>query len=199
MEYVTEDRVVVKTLPLVMTHSGRHFLPFSLRKAAGKVLADYLEKDRIRFQTEVAKNDLEAYIIEHNIRLEESEFISASTEAERTAIAELLSAGRDWLETDGEESTLAEYVEQRAKIVAVVAPVQFRLSERSARTESAEQCIAKMNLTRTLIPGLVETHNVTEEEVAELLVQVAVLEKWHTERLTEQEKLALNVVRLFSR
>lgn len=172
-------------------------MPFSLRKSAIKILAEFLERDRIRIQTEVAKNDLEAYIIDHNLRLDDNEFALFSTDAERTAITELLRAGRDWLETDGEDSTLSEYVEQRAKLVAAVAPVQFRLTERTARADASKHCVAKINITRTLIPGLVETHNVTAEEVAELLSQAEEIEKWLTEKLDEQAQLALNIVRFY--
>jgi len=86
-----EEKIVTKTIPLRVTKSPRTSLPFNLRKTTIKLMGEYNEKDRIRVQTEMAKNDLEAYIILSKDKIEDSTFIEFSTESDREKISELSS------------------------------------------------------------------------------------------------------------
>ena len=67
--------------------------------------------EKARREASKQKNELESYIIAFQGRLGEDEDLQAvTTEAQREAFAEALTAAEDWLYSDGEDSTAAVFV-----------------------------------------------------------------------------------------
>ena len=68
-------------------------------------------EEKARREASKQKNELESYIIAFQGRLGEDEDLQAvTTEAQREAFAEILTAAEDWLYSDGEESTAAVFL-----------------------------------------------------------------------------------------
>jgi len=90
---------------------------------------------------------------------------------------------------------MSAYVDKKNNLVNLVSPVLFRIKEVQARQDSLLYCDKIFNYTRTYLPVLSITHNVTEEEVSATLQQADDLEKWIMEKLADQAKLELFKVR----
>ncbi|KAF5016837.1 hypothetical protein F66182_11353, partial [Fusarium sp. NRRL 66182] len=92
-------------------------------------------------------------------------FIAASTEAERTKLADLSSETSDWLYADGAEATKDVLKSKLKTLKDLVAPIQKRVEETEKRPE--------------LIAGLKDALDKTSDFVDKVKEQIAKYENWH--------------------
>lgn len=107
----------------------------------------------------------------------------------------ILDIARDWLEDDGFGAPLSILVERRSELAALIAPIAFRIEEVELREETAARCASMFNLTRTLVVPLTETHNITQDEIDDLIAKVEAAELWIESKLAEQRDLDFFLVR----
>ncbi|KAJ4269623.1 lumenal Hsp70 protein [Fusarium torreyae] len=128
-------------------------------------LKAFATSDKARIQREEALNQLEAYTYRIRDYLEGEAFIAASTEKQRTKLAELSSETSDWLYADGAEAT-KDVLKSKLKVLKdLVAPIQKRVDETEKRPE--------------LTTSLKEALDKTSEFVNKIKEQIAEHESWH--------------------
>ncbi|KAF4460937.1 hypoxia up-regulated 1 [Fusarium albosuccineum] len=128
-------------------------------------LKAFAASDRARLQREEALNQLEAFTYKIRDLLEVEAFIEASTEKERTKLAELSSETSEWLYDDGADAT-KEVLKAKLKVLQdLVTPIQKRADEAAKRPE--------------VITSLKEALDKTTEFVNKIKEQIAEHESWH--------------------
>ncbi|KAM0345380.1 hypothetical protein ACHAPU_006542 [Fusarium lateritium] len=128
-------------------------------------LKAFATSDKARMQREEALNQLEAFTYKVRDLLEGDAFIAASSEKERTKLADLSSKTSDWLYADGAEAT-KDVLKSKLKVLKdLVAPIQKRVQETEERPE--------------LTASLKETLEKTSEFVNKIKEQIAEHESWH--------------------
>ncbi|KAF4967523.1 hypothetical protein FSARC_4908 [Fusarium sarcochroum] len=141
----------------------------SLTKAENSKSKDRLKafaaSDKARIQREDALNQLEAYTYKIRDLLEGDAFSAASTEKERTKLAELSSETSDWLYADGAEAKKDVLKSKLKGLKDLVAPIQKRVDETQKRPE--------------LTTSLKEALDKTSEFVNKIKEQIAEHESWH--------------------
>ncbi|RVW23867.1 Heat shock 70 kDa protein 17 [Vitis vinifera] len=97
------------------------------------------KKDAERRRTAELKNNLEGYIYTTKEKLESSEELEKiSTTQERQSFIEKLDEVQEWLYTDGEDATAAEFQERLDLLKSIGDPIFFRLNELTARPAAME-------------------------------------------------------------
>ncbi|RVW53963.1 Heat shock 70 kDa protein 17 [Vitis vinifera] len=107
------------------------------------------KKDAERRRTAELKNNLEGYIYTTKEKLESSEELEKiSTTQERQSFIEKLDEVQEWLYTDGEDATAAEFQERLDLLKSIGDPIFFRLTELTARPaamEDAHKYLGQLN------------------------------------------------------
>jgi len=150
-------------------------------------LQKWEDRDRIKIETNNAKNDLESYIFYIKEKLYEENVIEMSTESERDELNGKVQESSEWLETEGESNTLDEYKKQKSSLESHAKKIFFRVKEANARPESAINCLASINITREILPSIFDKRQVTEEEKTGLLKSCIEIEQWLESMLKLQE------------
>jgi hypoxia up-regulated 1 len=128
-------------------------------------LKSFAASDKARLQREEALNQLEAFTYTIRDLLEGDAFIEASSEKERTKLADLSSETSDWLYADGAEAT-KDVLKSKLKVLKdLVAPIQKRVEESEKRPE--------------LTTSLKESLERTSEFLNKIKEQIAEHESWH--------------------
>lgn len=128
-------------------------------------LKSFAASDKARLQREEALNQLEAFTYKIRDLLEGDAFIEASSEKERTKLADLSSETSDWLYADGAEAT-KDVLKSKLKVLRdLVAPIQKRVEESEKRPE--------------LTTSLKESLERTSEFLNKIKEQIAEHESWH--------------------
>ncbi|KAK2671919.1 hypothetical protein RAB80_011998 [Fusarium oxysporum f. sp. vasinfectum] len=108
--------------------------PAEISKSKDRLKA-FAASDKARLQREEALNQLEAFTYKIRDLLEGDAFIAASTEKERTKLAELASETSDWLYADGAEAS-KDVLKSKLKVLKdLVTPIQKRVEETEKRPE----------------------------------------------------------------
>ncbi|KAF4443278.1 hypoxia up-regulated 1 [Fusarium acutatum] len=138
--------------------------PAEISKSKDRLKA-FAASDKARLQREEALNQLEAFTYKIRDLLEGDAFIAASTEKERTKLAELASETSDWLYADGAEAT-KDVLKSKLKVLKdLVTPIQKRVEE----TEKRPEYLAALKQTLENTQGFVE----------KIKGQIAEHESWH--------------------
>ncbi|KAF9777577.1 hypothetical protein IL306_004375 [Fusarium sp. DS 682] len=138
--------------------------PAEISKSKDRLKA-FAASDKARLQREEALNQLEAFTYRIRDLLEGDAFIAASTEKERTKLAELASETSDWLYADGADAA-KDVLKSKLKVLKdLVTPIQKRVEETEKRPE--------------LTAALKEALEKTSEFVNKIKEQIAEHESWH--------------------
>ncbi|KAF5663349.1 hypoxia up-regulated 1 [Fusarium denticulatum] len=138
--------------------------PAEISKSKDRLKA-FAASDKARLQREESLNQLEAFTYKIRDLLEGDAFIEASTEKERTKLAELASETSDWLYADGAEAT-KEVLKSKLKVLKdLVTPIQKRVEEIEKRPE--------------YLTALKQTLENTHGFVEKIKGQIAEHESWH--------------------
>lgn len=126
-------------------------------------LKGFASSDKARLQREEALNQLEGFTYKIRDLLEGEAFTAASTEAERTKLAEKSSAASEWLYDDGADATKDEFKAKLKELQDLVSPIQSRLDEAEKRPE----LVTKLNDSLDQTSGFLETMRKQIEEYEE--------------------------------
>ncbi|CCT71533.1 related to stress protein ORP150 [Fusarium fujikuroi] len=154
-------------IPVEITMENRGIpalTPAEISKSKDRLKA-FAASDKARLQREEALNQLEAFTYKIRDLLEGDAFIAASTEKERTKLAELASETSDWLYADGAEAT-KDVLKSKLKVLKdLVTPIQKRVEE----TERRPEYLTALKLTLENTQGFVD----------KIKGQIAEHESWH--------------------
>jgi len=127
---VVEIEEITKTqrINLQVTSINANKIPTQIYKRSIKTLKEYEEKDKIRYETENAKNDLESFIYDVKDKLYDELVIQFSTEEERQTLSDTMSQAGDWL-YDNQNANLEVYTEKKNELVTAVDVIYSRIRE----------------------------------------------------------------------
>jgi hypoxia up-regulated 1 len=120
-------------------------------KSMKERLAAFDQSDSSRIQREEALNVLEAYTYRGRDLLENTDFISASTEAVRSELSSLLSSTSEWLYGEGSSANADAFKSKLAALKAIVDPVQRRIKEAAARPDTLKSLQSSLDQTKSMI------------------------------------------------
>jgi len=180
-----------KTITLIVKRSDIHKLPFQVRIHSKAILQKWDDIDKLRITTQNAKNELESYIFQMREALYDEKFISMSTEEERDTLSTKLTEAGEWLESEGEHSTLEIYKSKKSGLETNAKKIDFRIKESIARPEAISKCLGVINVTRDYLPDIIKHQQVTIEEIENLLKSCNEIEQWLVLKYKEQEDLEL--------
>ncbi|CAG9462029.1 unnamed protein product [Pedinophyceae sp. YPF-701] len=161
------------------------------RKEAAARLQELARRDAVKRETAKAKNDLESFIITVVDKLEMDEAVVAvTTEDQRSKLQAELTAIEDWLYSDGDSSSAAEFRKQLALAHGAADGVLLRAAELTARPEALAEARGHIARIRNASASWAESKPwITDKERADLEKQLDALEAWLTQQEEAQAKL----------
>jgi len=127
-------------------------------------LKGFAASDKARLQREEALNQLEGFTYKIRDLLEGEAFTAASTEAERTKLAQKSGVTSEWLYDDGADATKDEFKAKLKELQDLVAPIQARINEAEGRPG--------------LVTGLKESLEQTQTFLGTMHKQIDEYEEW---------------------
>lgn len=148
------------------------------------------KKDADRRRTAELKNNLEGYIYTTKEKLESSEELEKiSTTQERQSFIEKLDEVQEWLYTDGEDATAAEFQERLDLLKSIGDPIFFRLNELTARPAAMEDARKYLGQLKQIVQDW-ETKKpwLLKDKIDEVLSDGDKVKNWLEEKEAEQKK-----------
>lgn len=148
------------------------------------------KKDAERRRTAELKNNLEGYIYTTKEKLESSEELEKiSTTQERQSFIEKLDEVQEWLYTDGEDATAAEFQERLDLLKSIGDPIFFRLNELTARPAAMEDAHKYLGQLKQIVQDW-ETKKpwLLKDKIDEVLSDGDKVKNWLEEKEAEQKK-----------
>ncbi|KAL6334571.1 hypothetical protein AAG906_018910 [Vitis piasezkii] len=148
------------------------------------------KKDAKRRRTAELKNNLEGYIYTTKEKLESSEELEKiSTTQERQSFIEKLDEVQEWLYTDGEDATAAEFQERLDLLKSIGDPIFFRLNELTARPAAMEDARKYLGQLKQIVQDW-ETKKpwLLKDKIDEVLSDGEKVKNWLEEKEAEQKK-----------
>lgn len=179
-------KIVEKTLGPGMSLSKESFVEAKRRLEALD------KKDAERRRTAELKNNLEGYIYATKEKLETSEeFEQISTAEERESFKEKLDEVQDWLYTDGEDATAAEFQKRLDMLKDFGDPMFFRLKELTARPAAAEHARRYLVELQQIVQGW-ETKKpwLPKDKIDEVISDADKFKTWLDEKEAEQKRIS---------
>ncbi|GER31559.1 heat shock 70 kDa protein [Striga asiatica] len=147
------------------------------------------KKDAERRRTAELKNNLEGYIYSTKDKLESDEFGEISTEQERQSFIEKLNEVQDWLYTDGEDASAAEFQERLDMLKAIGDPIFFRYNELTARPAASEHAQRYLTELQQIVQGWEKNKSwLPREKIDEVIREAEKLKNWLSDKEAEQKK-----------
>jgi hypoxia up-regulated 1 len=111
-------------------------------------------QDAEKRQTAEAKNSLESYIYATKDKLESLEDLEkVSSEQQRDALHVELGEAEDWLYTDGEHATAAEFTMRLQALESSAKPIFFRLQELTSRPSAVQEARTYLEDIKQVLQG----------------------------------------------
>ncbi|KAF8413502.1 hypothetical protein HHK36_001492 [Tetracentron sinense] len=148
------------------------------------------KKDAERRRTAELKNNLEGYIYATREKLESSKEIEKiSTGLERQSFIEKLDEVQDWLYTDGEDASAAEFQERLDLLKAIGDPIFFRLNELTARPAASKHGRGYLGKLQQIISGWEKNKSwLPKARIDEVLSDADKVKDWLEQKEAEQKK-----------
>lgn len=138
----------------VLEKAGTPVLTKDQVKKLNNRLKDFSASDKARVQRDEAQNQLEGYTYRIRDILEGEAFIAASTEAERTKIAEKSSETSEWLSDEGDDASKDDLKARLKKLQGLVTPIQKRAEEAASRPELITKLKESLEQTVAFVDGM---------------------------------------------
>ncbi|CBI28657.3 unnamed protein product, partial [Vitis vinifera] len=148
------------------------------------------KKDVERRRSAELKNNLEGYIYTTKEKLESSEELEKiSTTQERQSFIEKLDEVQEWLYTDGEDATAAEFQERLDLLKSIGDPIFFRLNELTAWPAAMEDARKYLGQLKQIVQDW-ETKKpwLLKDKIDEVLSDGDKVKNWLEEKEAEQKK-----------
>lgn len=168
-------------------------------KLAGKaMLAEYTRKDKARAALFAARNNLESSVYDLKNKMEESDVIAVSTEAQREAAIAACNSAASWLEEQGDSTEIQAYVDKLAEVRALSDPILSRAAEMTLRPEAVARTRTAVTQTKEYIQSWVnKTWLSNTSEYKQLVNLTEQFEKWLDEKEAEQAAKAAHEPAVF--
>merc|ERR1719319_1492245 len=196
VEMVKETKTRTKKVSLNVEYEGCDVSPFNEEEmtAAKKKLLDLDDADRSVMETAEAKNELESYIYDTRGKFDDlyDEIEKIATEEQKEAALKPLSESEDWMwEVESEDESAGLFKNRLRQTRKLADEILERLSEFEKRPETISEA---QNLIEAAKGGLQQLEEemtwVPEDDRNKLKEKVETYEKWLTEKMEAQEKLA---------
>lgn len=187
-----KKKVHKRTLDVVTYHVGT-IQPYNdaIREESMQKLVKLDKMDEERIALEEARNKVESYIyfIKNKISDNEEDAAKVSTEEQRDALVQSANDAEEWMYEDGYTADLATFVAKYEELSTPCEKVWFRMAELTARPEAIKALETKLSKVEDLMKAWETTMTqVTEEERADVLVEVETVKTWIAEQTEAQSK-----------
>ncbi|KAI3963076.1 hypothetical protein MKW92_040814 [Papaver armeniacum] len=151
------------------------------------------KKDAERRRTAELKNNLESFVYTAKEKLDSAEDIEKiSTKEERQSLIEKLEEVQEWLYTDGEDASAAEFTERLGLLKAKYDPIFFRLSELTERPTASEHARIYLTELQQIVSDWEKNKSwLPKEKIDEVRIEAEKFKKWLADKETEQKKTSL--------
>lgn len=164
---------------------------------ASKKLEHLNEVDRELNRRATALNNLESFVIDIQTKLYEDEYIEASTEEEREAIAKMCSEISDWLYEDGADADADTYEKKLNELRELSKDLYYRVYEHKERPEALSALHSMLNGTRHFLTHAMnltkdtnpEKDIFTSVEIETLKKLIEETEEWRDKAVEDQNAL----------
>ncbi|EPS73225.1 hypothetical protein M569_01528, partial [Genlisea aurea] len=148
------------------------------------------KKDAERRRTAELKNNLEGYIYSLKDKLELEDLRKVSSEQERQSFIDNLSEVEDWLYTDGEDASAAEFEKRLDMLKAIGDPIFFRYDQLTARPSASEHARKYLAEVQQIVQGWESDRPwLAREKLDEIVTEAESLKNWLAEKEEEQKKI----------
>lgn len=134
-----EDDNITRSLNSEILYTNLNPQDKEYKTASRNILLDLKEIDKKRDARDKARNILEAYIYNVQELLEIDEFIAVSTEEQRKELLDVVTSVSEWLEKNGDVSTLDELNKRKNNIEILEVPISERRIEARERSFRVEE------------------------------------------------------------
>ncbi|PKS05543.1 hypothetical protein jhhlp_008060 [Lomentospora prolificans] len=146
-----KKQLVVIPVDFALENTGVPTLPKDRIKKLKDRLKAFDASDKARVLRSEAMNQLEGYTYRVRDVLENEDFITASTEDERTNLQNLSSETSDWLYEDGADAPRDELQKRLKTLKSIVEPIQKRIDEAAQRPKAIESLKDALSQTDTFV------------------------------------------------
>merc|ERR1711942_213409 len=160
-------------------------------------LAALNQADLDRLAVETALNELQSFSFDQSDKMEDEEYMSASSTEERDSVLNECSKVSEWLDEEAGMFTPVDEFNTKLKVLKdLSAPVVARVREHKERPEALEQLRQSINFSNMFLEkkkAKIEDEGLFEEkELDSLKKKIAEVEKWRDEKLAEQADTPLS-------
>ena len=188
-ETVTKTKLRKIDLTVVTTSYG---LTVDQLKACKDNEGKMQAEDRLIIETSDRRNELESYIYAMRDKIDGT-LAKYFKSDEASKLKDLMNQAEEWLYGDGFDSTKEEYIAQLDKLKAISNPVEYRLSEESARPAAINSLKTQIDMCRQFAQNYDDAHShITEEERDAIRSETKTIEVWMFDSLNKQGELAQN-------
>lgn len=190
---IKEKVEAVSELLVMKTLDGDQYKDSKLR------IEEFTKVEREKLRRESAVNNLESYVIEAQMRLNQEEYSSCATEKESEDIKSLCSSISDWLYEDGIDADVEVHEEKLETLKKIANVVYARHWEHNERPEAlkalsgmitgAEQFLASA---KNISSDPEKADVFTEKEILDLETAIKETVDWRDKEVVAQNKLAKN-------
>jgi len=178
------------TRSLLITGNFFNELSASAFNAMFELEAALLNVDRIVFETDEAKNDLETYVYALRDKIDDShrEYIA---EADREALSSQLTAMEDWVYEEGDSANKTQFLERLKQLKDIGDPMEYRKWEhehRETRAANLKRLIGKYQ--QWPLTEDEQYAHIPQEKRQEVLQCANDADKWLSGELIKQDKMA---------
>ncbi|CAN4084564.1 unnamed protein product [Withania somnifera] len=124
------------------------------------------------------------------LKLESEDFVKVSTSQERQSFIEKLDEVQEWLYTDGEDASAAQFEEHLDKLKAIGDSIFFRRNELTARPAAVDHARKYLNEVQQIVRGW-ETNKswLPKERIDEVLNEAEKVKNWLNQKEAEQKDI----------
>merc|ERR1712106_296827 len=149
------------------------------------------QADLDRLAVETALNELQSFSFDLGDKMEDEEFLSASTEEERESVVAECGKVSEWLDEEAGLFTPVEEFNTKIKLLKdLSAPLMARVREHKERPEALEQLRQTINSSNVFLEKskakIADEGLFKEKELDSLKKKIAEVEKWRDDKLAEQ-------------
>jgi len=150
--------------------------------------AQFINVDRIVFETDEAKNDLETYVYALRDKIDDThrDYIA---EADREALSSRLTAMEDWVYEEGDTANKTQFLERLKGLKDIGDPMEFKKWEfehRPQRSENLKRIIGKYQ--QWAVTDDEKYAHIPEEKKKEVADHAKKADEWLMSKLIEQDK-----------
>ncbi|XP_037084607.1 hypoxia up-regulated protein 1-like isoform X2 [Pollicipes pollicipes] len=187
-------RVVKVPIKFKITNLNVHELQGEALEKSAQKIADLDEQDRQRKRREQARNALESFTNDVQMRLYEELYESASTEEERDTIRQKASEMSDWLYEEGFHETAAVFEEKLEEMKKLTKALFDRVEEHKSRPEAVQALKDILNVTNHFLTSAdtsVKEGVIVESDISALKKMLNASKEWLKSKTKEQDKTPL--------